>query len=374
MLQNKIYQNFFLEIFKTFLTIVFGLSIIALTVRAVNFLDLIVDSGYPIITYFQYSFLNLFGLAPKFIPLAFLLSIIIFILKHVQDREFDVLWVSGVKKIEIVNLFFFASVVIVFIYLIFSIFLTPSALNKSRQLLGKDNLNSFLPTIRAKQFSDSFKGFTYIVEKKINNEVKNIFLHDKGNNLKNLSSNDSNVTDVTIIAREGIVQEREMFLLNGQIITSKKNNNENEVLEFEQLNIDLGNFVTSTVKLPKLQETSTSKLMSCFFGSDTNLEICKNEAKKEILPIIIRRTVLPFYIPVVSLICSFLLLKNRRIYSNRISIFILSFSILILTELLIRYTGLNDYIKISYILAPFTLFASIYLLLIYKFNRETKVI
>ena len=374
MLQNKIYQNFFLEIFKTFLTIVFGLSIIALTVRAVNFLDLIVDSGYPIITYFQYSFLNLFGLAPKFIPLAFLLSIIIFILKHVQDREFDVLWVSGVKKIEIVNLFFLASVVIVFIYLIFSIFLTPSALNKSRQLLGKDNLNSFLPTIRAKQFSDSFKGFTYIVEKKINNEVKNIFLHDKGNNLKNLSSNDSNVTDVTIIAREGIVQEREMFLLNGQIITSKKNNNENEVLEFEQLNIDLGNFVTSTVKLPKLQETSTSKLMSCFFGSDTNLEICKNEAKKEILPIIIRRTVLPFYIPVVSLICSFLLLKNRRIYSNRISIFVLSFSILILTELLIRYTGLNDYIKISYILAPFILFASFYLLLIYKFNRETKVI
>ena len=114
--------------------------------------------------------------------------------------------------------------------------------------------------------------------------------------------------------------------------------------------------------------------MSCFFGSDKNLEICKNEAKKEILPIIIRRTVLPFYIPVVSLICSFLLLKNRRIYSNRISIFVLSFSILILTELLIRYTGLNDYIKISYILAPFTLFASIYLLLIYKFNRETKVI
>ena len=189
MLQNKIYQNFFIEIFRTFLTIVFGLSVIALTVRSVNFLDLIVDSGYPLLIYFQYSFLNLFGLAPKFIPLAFLLSIIIFILKHINDREFDVLWVSGVKKIEIVNLFFFASVFIVFIYLIFSIFLTPSALNHSRQLLNKDNLNSFLPTIRSKQFSDSFKGFTYIVEKKFNNEVQNIFLHDKGGNLKNLTSN-----------------------------------------------------------------------------------------------------------------------------------------------------------------------------------------
>ena len=374
MLQNKIYQNFFIEIFKTFLTIVFGLSIVALTVRAVNFLDLIVDSGYPIITYFKYSFLNLFGLAPKFIPLAFLLSIIIFILKHIQDREFDVLWISGVKKIEIVNLFFLASILVLVIYLIFSILLTPYALNKSRQLLGEDKLNSFLPTMRSNQFSDSFKGFTYIVEKKINNEVKNIFLHDKGNNLKNLSSNNSDVNDVTIIAKEGIIQERKMFLLNGQIITSKKNNTKNEILEFEQLNIDLGNFVTSTVKQPKLQETSTSELMSCFFGSDKNLKVCKKEAKKEILPIIIRRTVLPFYIPVVSLICSLLLLKNRKIYFNRISIFILSFFILILTELVIRYTGLNYYIRISYILAPFFLFASFYFLLIYKFNRETKAI
>ena len=52
MLQNKIYQNFFIEIVKTFFVILFGLSLIALTVRAVSFLDLIVESGYPLTTYF----------------------------------------------------------------------------------------------------------------------------------------------------------------------------------------------------------------------------------------------------------------------------------------------------------------------------------
>ena len=374
MLQNKIYQNFFIEIFRTFLTIVFGLSVIALTVRSVNFLDLIVDSGYPLLIYFQYSFLNLFGLAPKFIPLAFLLSIIIFILKHINDREFDVLWVSGVKKIEIVNLFFFASVFIVLIYLIFSIFLTPSALNHSRQLLNKDNLNSFLPTIRSKQFSDSFKGFTYIVEKKFNNEVQNIFLHDKGGNLKNLTSNNSDIAEVTIIAKEGIVRDREMFLINGNIISSRKNNTENEILKFEQLNINLDNFVTSTVKQPKLQETSTIKLMSCFFNSNQNLSICKDEAKKEILPLLMRRIVLPFYIPVVSLICSLLLLKNQKNYKKKISIFLLSFVVLILTELIIRYTGLNYFLRISYIVAPLIMLTSLYSLLVYKFNTETKIV
>ena len=89
MVQNKIYQNFFIEIFKTFLMILFGLSLIALTARAVSFLDLIVENGYPVATYFQYSLLNLFGIAPKFIPLSFLLSLTLFVLKHIQDSELN---------------------------------------------------------------------------------------------------------------------------------------------------------------------------------------------------------------------------------------------------------------------------------------------
>ena len=98
MAQNKIYLNFIKEISKTFLVVLFGLSLIALTVRAVSFLELIVENGYPVGTYFKYSLLNLFGIAPKFIPLSFLISLTIFILKHLQDGEFIILWVSGVKK------------------------------------------------------------------------------------------------------------------------------------------------------------------------------------------------------------------------------------------------------------------------------------
>ena len=148
------------------------------------------------------------------------------------------MWTSGLKKIHIVNLFFFISLIILFFYLTFSIFFTPLALNKSRQLLTYDNLNSFLPTIKKQQFSDSFKGFTFIVENKINNEVGNIFLHDTGNNLKNLSSNSSNTKETTIIAENGFINENKMILFNGQIISSKKNA-KNEMIKFNQLNIDL---------------------------------------------------------------------------------------------------------------------------------------
>ena len=72
MLQNKIYQNFFVEIIKIFLTILLGLSILAFTVRAVNFLDLIVYSGYPVTVYFQYSFLTYLGFSKIYTTILFI--------------------------------------------------------------------------------------------------------------------------------------------------------------------------------------------------------------------------------------------------------------------------------------------------------------
>ena len=101
MLQNKIYQNFIKEILKTFLVILFGLSIVAWTVRAVNFLDLIVENGYSIATYFQYSFLNLLGILTKLIPLSFLISLVIFIVKQLRENELVILWTSGEKKAKL---------------------------------------------------------------------------------------------------------------------------------------------------------------------------------------------------------------------------------------------------------------------------------
>ena len=373
MLQNKIYQNFFIEIIKTFFIVLFALSIISLTVRAVNFLDLIVENGYPVTTYFKYSILNLFGIAPKFIPLSFLISIIVFTLKHIDEGEFVILWTAGEKKTQIVHLLLLTSFFVSFIYLMFSAFLTPSALNKSRQLLSEDNFNSFLPTVKPQQFNDTFKGFTFFVEKKINNEIKNIFLHDQGRNLKNLSSNSTNLSSTTITAEKGISKGRSLFLINGQIISSKNNSSKNEVIKFEQLNLNLDNLKTTTIKIPKIQETSTIKLVQCFLPNNLNLKFCNVEAKKEVLTTLIRRIILPFYIPLISLICFFLLISNTKFFSNKITIFIYCFLVLLFTELVIRYTGINYAIRIIYIFTPFVLLFCIYFFLIFKFSKKIGV-
>ena len=375
MLQNKIYQNFAKEIITTFIIILFGLSVIAWTARAVNFLDLIVENGYSVSTYFQYSLLNLFGILTKFIPLSLLLSLVIFITKQNEENEFTILWTSGVKKIKIANLFFLISIFILFFYLLFSTFLTPLALNKSRAILGKQNFNSFLPTIRVQSFSDSFKGFTFLVEKKNKNQIKNVFIHDNSNTLKNLTSQSEEKKSTVIIAESGLVEEKRMVLFNGEIITTKAKNKKNDMVKFQQLNVDLKNLRSDTIVMPKLQETQTYKLIDCIKNqTDENMLNCKKNTKNEITTVLNRRLVLPIYILLIPLLCSFLLVRNQKkvnYFLNKYAIFTLSFLVLLFAEIIIRYTGIYKIVSIIFLILPISLIPIIYFTLNYFFSKET---
>ncbi len=373
MLQNKIYQNYSFEIIKLFITILLSLSLIAWTVRAVNFLDLIVESGYSLITYFEYSILNIFGIITKFIPLSFLLAITIFILRQIQENEFIILWTSGVKKIQIVNLFLFISIIITIFHLFFSIVLAPAALNKSRHLLSNQNFTSLLPTFKIQKFTDAFKGLTFIVDNKFENKISNIFLHDDSNNLKNVLVNNQSSNTTTIIAKSGIVENKQLLLYNGNII-STKNNLENEVLKFEKIKIDLTGLTNSTIKQPKIQETSTLKLIGCANNDFFNDKNCKGNFKQEVFPTLNRRVILPFFIPLIALIASLLLIKTKKkLFFNNFSIFGYSFIILLYAELIIRFTGKNLLITNLFVFSPFVLSIMIYTYIKYKFSNEASI-
>ena len=377
MVKNKIYSYFLKEIFKSFITILFAFSIIAWTVRSVNLLDLIVDDGHSLRTYLYFSALNITNILTKFIPLSFLLALNLSILKFEKQNELIILWTSGIKKLTLVNLFFFISILILSLYLIFSTFITPMALQKSRFLLNKQNFDSFLPTIRIQQFSDSFKGFTFFVEKKKNNKIESVFIHDKSNVLKNLTSDQSDKSSTTIVAKDGIIQERKkLILFDGQIISTQKENLKNNIIKFEQININLENLSTDTITMPKLQETSTFDLLQCIFLKSYQEKIlnCKKSAEKEIKTVLNRRFVLPFYIPIISLLCSFLIVRveeKKNYFLNKYTIFTLSFLTLLYSELIVRYTGISKIINILFMVSPIILTPIIYLILIYKFSKES---
>ena len=277
---------------------------------------------------------------------------------------------SWSKKNSNCTCFFFSSILVFLFYLFFFNFdlLTPYSLKKSRYLLNQDEYNSILPTLKTQEFNDTFKGLIFFVENNNNNQLENVFLQDKGNHFKNLSSDISKNTTTNIIAQKGFVDNKKIILLNGQIISSKKNLDD-EIIKFDQLNINLDNVNTNTIKGLKIQETSTLKLISCL--TNVNLSSPNCAAKDEIVSSLNRRIVLPFYIPVISLIVSLLLISAKRIYFNRNLIFTYSFILLIFIELLVRYTGINNYIFYIFLISPLILLILVYFILFNKFTNET---
>ena len=90
-------------------------------------------------------------------------------------------------------------------------------------MLSNQNFTSLLPTFKIQKFTDAFKGLTFIVDNKFENKISNIFLHDDSNNLKNVLVNNQSNNTTTIIAKSGIVEDKQLLLYNGNIISSKNN-------------------------------------------------------------------------------------------------------------------------------------------------------
>ena len=165
MLKNKIYNYFFKEILKNFLTILFTFSLIAWVVRAVNFLDLIVVDGFSSLIYFQYTSLKLSSIMTRFIPLSFLLSLTISIVKFERQQEFLILWTTGLSKIKIVNIFLVIGFLVTLIQLLLSSIINPYFLNKSRSILS--NAGAELNTVlKSNDYIDIFEDLTFYIEKK----------------------------------------------------------------------------------------------------------------------------------------------------------------------------------------------------------------
>ena len=382
MVKNKIYNYITLELTKSFILILVSLSLIAWTVRAVNFLDLIVDSGYSTSTYFIYSLLNITNIITKFIPLSFLLALLLTIIKLERQNELLVLWTSGIAKLQIANLFFRLSLIILLVYLLFSTVITPTALNKSRNLVKKSGVDTVSNLIKPNSFADTFKGLTFYIGQKDDNIIKDIFIKDDGNTLNNLlPEEDISPKNQTIIADKGIIDKNKIILEKG-IIQSYEEDSTLKIIQFNKTQLNFANLDNRVIKDVKIQETSTLKILTClknyYLDKIDNEKFIKNCPKDNIAIVIenfSRRIIMPLYIPLISILISFLLIytknkKNKIV--NRYIFFIISFFLLVLSELLVRYAGISKINFNIYLTAPFILLPILYFSLIKKFKREFK--
>ena len=142
--------------------------------------------------------------------------------------------------------------------------------------------------------------------------MENIFIRDDGTFLKGLVSNDENSINTTVIAKKGFIDKKKLNLIEGLIQTQNKEGKLNNI-NFKRTEILIDSLRTRSIIVPKLQETPTYYLFKCYIKRTTKLDSisvnnCPKTISSELVSTLSRRIGMPFYIPLVSLICCFLLI------------------------------------------------------------------
>ena len=378
MFSDKIYRHFFSELSKHFLIVLFALSVIVWAVQSVNFLDLIVEDGHSVALYLKYSMLNVVKILTKFIPLSFLISLIVTIEKFDNDNELMALWTAGLSKVKIVNFFFKVSLLVTVLQLFLACLVNPTILNHSRSLVKSSDINFVTSTIKTNQFNDTVEGLTIFAEEKTDDGFfKNIFIRDESKILKSLDS-DQNTSNLTIFAKKAKIFDdngANALVLHEGTIHSEKKEGKIKVVDFKKTRLNLSGMKTKSITQPKVQETKSQILIKCFLRNNNEKKLlnCPDQEKIEVLSEINRRFGMPLYVPFVALLCSFILINREESKFSGLYKYIyggLSFTILIVAEILVRYSGLSYYYSLIYYLFPVIFIPLLYLEILRKFSFE----
>ena len=376
MFSDKIYKHFFSELSKHFFIVLFALSAVVWAVQSVNFLDLIVEDGHSVALYIKYSSLNVVKILTKFIPLSFLVAIIITIEKFDNENELIVLWTSGLSKIKIINFFFKVSILVTILQLFLACIINPLVLNYSRGLIKTSDVNFVSGTIKTNRFNDTVEGLTIFVEKKNKNGVfENIFIRDENKIFKSLDS-DKNTSSLTIFAKKANLfpENNGQLVLQKGTIQTENNNGKIKSIDFEKTILNLSGIKTKSITQAKVQETASKLLIDCILMKKNNFILnCPSEEKFEVLAEINRRFGMPLYIPFIALLCSFLLINREESKFGGLYKYYyggLAFLTLIVAEILVRYSGSSYQYSVFYYLFPIIFIPILYLEILRKFSFE----
>jgi lipopolysaccharide export system permease protein len=170
--------------------------------------------------------------------------------------------------------------------------------------------------------------------------------------------------------------EKILLLNNGQIIQTNLKK-EVTTFNFEETQFDLSKYSSKTTKTPKIQELSTAKLFLCTKNLLNNLEInlkiknlnCKKDIFKDLIQQLFQRMYLPFYIILMALTSSLLVLKSKNTlhYSSfKTMVFLIGVLFLVIPKILLNYTGSNYLNNLFFLLFPIFSYILIYQYISFK--------
>jgi lipopolysaccharide export system permease protein len=281
---------------------------------------------------------------------------------------------------QIVNLIFKISIALLLFQIIFTAVIVPSSQDLARSFLRTSNVNFFGNFIKPKKFNDTIKGVTiYTEEKDKNGNLQNIYLK------KEINKNKFQIT----YAKKGEFKEigniPVLVLYEGATITS--NNKEVTNISFSQSDFSLVDMETNTTTYTKTQEISSIELIKCmnnfykfkkedFKKNSKNIKNCTIENINNILKELYKRFIIPFYIPILSLMPLLLIIiskENSKYQKLRLITFLIGLTIIIFSETTIRLVSGSTIQNLSLIIIPLIMFITLYFYLFKKFKIKERV-
>ena len=369
-MKKLIFKKFHLDTSIFFITSMVIMSLIVWTIQAVNYLDFVTEDGHGFKVYFMYTLLNFPKILQKILPFMFFVSLFYTLIIYELKNEMNIFWFNGISKLNFVKKLISFSLLIMLLQLFLSAYLSPLSQLEARKYLKNSDISFFTSLINKGKFINIIKGLTIFIEKKNSNGLyENIFLED-------LSKNSSKM----IYAKSGVIidiKKNKIFrLFKGEIINYK--DNEINKFSFDEIDINLKDFSTKTIVVPKIQEIKSLSLIKCLnFKDNLNKRFddfsCEIKLINEIKEELLKRFYQPLYIPLITLLCAFLLIfsKNNIKYKSLVKfVFFVSFIILLFSEASLRYSSILDGIYlIFFLMIPVVLFMISYLFFL-KFSNH----
>ena len=346
-MKKLIFKKFLIDHALFFVYVAFSVSLIVWVIQAVNFLDIVSEDGHSFKIYFFYTLLNLPKIFSRILPFIFFISLFYIVVRYENFNELIVFWTIGIKKITFVNKIIKLSLFYVLLQINLTSYIVPNSQDGARSFIRSSQLDFFPSLFKEKKFIDTVKDLTIFIEKKNKDGTfENIFLKDQ------LNDNESQI----IFAKKGSILNNQnngsyLELYDGKIINNKGNSS--TIFRFDKTNFNLSNYTTKTTTFPKVQEVYTKILFSCIlvvnkikiFKIDNKIFekyfTCNEENSKSMKQELFKRIILPFYLPLLSLIATFIIIKSKDSYNYQKLQFLLFFIgtvIIIISEVSVRYS------------------------------------
>ena len=380
-MKKILFRKLFVDYMSFFIIALLSTSIVVWVFQAVNFLDIMIEDGRDYITYINYSLLNFPKIMSKLFPFVLFFSLFYVTTKIELNNELIILWNFGINKIKVVNFIFLISLFLLLIQIILTSLIVPKSQDMARSFLRTSTVNFYGSFIKPQKFNDTIKGLTIFSEKKNEDgELNNVFIK------RELSNNNFQIT----FSKKGIFKlindSTVLVLYDGQTIT--RNENELTNLSFSKSDVSLKDIETNTTTFKKTQETSSYELIRCAYNlivvkkKDSSADIkkiknCSSNNLNNIYKEIYKRFIIPFYIPVLSLIPFLLILsskENINYLKLRIITFIIGVSTIIFSETTIRIISKILLNNLGIVIMPLIFFTTLYLIFFFNFKLKNKLI